>query len=136
MRGGGSKLTVAVAIGLLALSMAAPMAGGATTGYLTSGIALTGMTQTTLNGYEGVLANYTSQFSSPINTLVYMDLVNSARQTVYWNDGACSFAANQKVQCFVFIAGTVPKGVYGAYLFVTTTSNIPISLTKGIQVTV
>ncbi len=127
---------IAVAIGLLAFSMAGPMANGAATRYLTNGIVLTGMEQRSISGYVGVLANYTNTLSSPMNTLVYLTLVNSAGQTVYWNYDSCSFAANQKVQCFVLIASTVPKGVYAAYTFVTTSTSVPISVTKGIQVTV
>ena len=120
---------------LLAASTAMPMANGATGPYLTIGIAQSAIKQTTINGYNGVLVNYTSTYSSPIGAFVYLDLASSAGQTVYWNVGACNFAPGQKAQCFVVIASTVPKGIYSASVFATTNSSIPISATASLQVT-
>ena len=134
MIGGGQKLAVAVAIALLAFSTAGPIATSATSTYLTNGIILSGMKQSSIGGYEGVIANYSNHFSSQMNTVVYLDLINSAGQTVYWNRSTCYFGANQEAQCYVLISSAVPKGVYAAYMFITTPSNVPISVTKGIQV--
>jgi len=119
---------------LLALSTAVPANAVATT-YLTGGITQSAIKQSIVNGFGGVLVNYTSTFSSSIATFVYLDLTNSGGQTVYWNLGTCAFAANQSVQCFVPIASTVGKGSYTAYVFVTTNSSIPISMTSSLQVT-
>jgi hypothetical protein len=120
---------------LLAVSTAVPVVNGATSSYLTVGITQSAIKQSTVNGFTGVLVNYTSTFSTSIGTFVYLDLANLGGQTVYWNVGTCTFAANQKVQCFVPIAPTVAKGTYTASVFVTTNSNIPISTTTSLQLT-
>jgi len=134
MRSRSLGLTLLAAC-ILALSTAVPAVNGATNPYLTVGIIQSAIKQSTVNGIAGVLVNYTSSYSTSIGTFVYLDLANSAGQTVYWNVGTCAFTADQKVQCFVPIASTVAKGNYTASVFVTTNSNIPISRTTSLQVT-
>ena len=121
---------------LLTISAAVPVASGVASSYLTIGIAPSADKQATVGQVNGVLVNYTSSYSKPIGTFVYMDLANSAGQTVYWNVATCAFAANQKVQCFVPIASSVAKGIYNATVFLTTNSSIPISTTTFLQVTI
>ncbi len=124
-----------LAASLLTVSLAVPIVNGATSAYLTIGITQSAIKQTTVNGFSGVLVNYTSTYSASIGTFIYLDLVNSGGQTVYWNVGTCNFAANQRVQCFVPIVSAVAKGMYTASVFVTTNSSIPISATSSLQVT-
>jgi hypothetical protein len=125
-----------VTISLLATSFFAPIASGATNSYLTTGVTQSGIEQKTINVSNGVLVNYTSTYSSSLVAFVYLDLTNSAGQTIYWDVASCTFAANQKVQCFVVIAATVPKGNYSASVFAATTSSVPLSTTSSVQVTI
>jgi hypothetical protein len=124
------------AITLLALSMLIPAASGATSGYLTTGVTQSAIKQATINNYKGVLVNYTSTYSTPLGAFVYLDVVNSAGQTVSWSVGYCSFGAGQKVQCFVTISPTVQTGNYTAWVFATTNSSIPISTFNSVKVTI
>ena len=121
-------------LGVLFVTAAAPIALGSTTTYLTSTLAPAGAGQATINGYNGVLANYTSSASTRMGGFVYLDLANSANQTVYWNVAYCSFAGSQNTQCFVVISSTVPKGNYTASVFAATNSSIPISTTSSFSV--
>jgi hypothetical protein len=125
-----------VTISLLAISFTVPTASGATNSYLTTSVSQSGIEQKTINISNGVLVNYTSTYSSSLVAFVYLDLANSAGQTIYWNVASCTFAANQMVQCFVIIASTVPKGIYTASVFATTTSSVPLSTTSSVQVTI
>lgn len=125
-----------LAVLLLAFSLAAPVANGASDKYLTVALTQSGMKQSTIGGYDGILANFTNTYTTPVTAFVYMDLVNSAGQTIYWNVGSCSFSASQKAQCFVTILPSVPRGTYTAWLFATTNSSVPISTFSSVQVTV
>ena len=120
---------------LIVISGMVPVVAGASTSYLTTGIVQSGIKQVALNGYNGVLVNYTNTYASPMDAFVYLNLVTSAGQVIYWNLGGCTFAAHQKVPCFVVVASTVPKGVYTASVFVTTNTSVPISTTSTMQVT-
>jgi hypothetical protein len=128
-----SWLVLATMLFLLTASLPAV---GASPKYLTTGITSSGLKETTLEGYQGVLVNYTSTYSSPFAAFVYMDVVNSAGQTVYWNLGYCSFQPIQKVGCFVAIGTTLLKGIYNVRIFATTNSSVPVSVTSSLQMTV
>ena len=122
--------------GLLMLSMVMPVASGASTSYLTTGLVQSNIKQTAISGYDGVLVNYTNTYSSSFGAFVYLDLVNSAGQTVYWNVGGCSFSARQTASCFVVISSAVPKGVYTAQVFAATSTDVPVSASGSLKVTV
>ena len=131
---GRLKLFSMLALGVLLVATTVPAALGSTTAYLTVTVAPSGAKQATINGYDGVLANYTSSASSRMSGFVYLDLANSVGQTVYWNVAYCSFTASQETQCFVVISSTVPKGNYTATVFATTNSSIPISTASSYEV--
>ena len=78
--------------GLLMLSMAVPVANGVSTSYLTTGLVQSNIKQPAIRGYDGVLVNYTHTYSSAFGAFGYLDLVNSAGQTVYWNVGGAASA--------------------------------------------
>ncbi|MDE1852985.1 MAG: hypothetical protein KGI38_04455 [Thaumarchaeota archaeon] len=130
-----SGAVFALAGALILLSAFTPMVTASSPTYATSAITQSGIKQTTINGYPGVLVNYTSTFTTSFGAFVYLDLMNSAGQTVYWNVGYCSFSASQQVQCFVAIAATVAAGSYTAKVFATTTTNVPVSTTGSLSVT-
>ena len=125
-----------VALVLFVLTTAVPMTGGATAKYLTTDATLSSAQQKVIGGYDGVLINYTSAIPSDVTVVVYLDLVNQAGQTVYWNSDSGSLHFTQTNQCFVLISSAAPSGTYGAYFFATTSTGVPISAYKGILVTV
>ena len=133
---GRAMATVSMACGLILLSTLAPTAMATSPVFPTTVLVQSGMKYATIGGYSGVLVNYTSSISTSFVAFVYIDLVNSAGQTVYWNVGYCSFAANQKVQCFVPISSTGPGGDYTASAFATTTSNVPVSSSGSLSITI
>ena len=132
----GSRGALGLAIGVLALSLAMPVANGASPSYLTTALTQSAIRQATISGYNGVIVNYTNTYSSSFGAFVYLDLVNSAGQAIYWNVGYCSFSAHQEALCFVLISSAVPKGNYTAWVFATTNSSIPVSLPGSLKVTI
>jgi hypothetical protein len=103
--------------------------------YPTSAITQSGMKETTIGQYTGVLVNYTNGLSTQFNSFVYMDLVNQAGQTVYWSVSTCSFSAGKEAQCFVAFS-LAPSGNYTADLFATSESSVPVSTTSSLAVTI
>lgn len=103
--------------------------------YLTTGVTQSGIKQTIIGGYTGVLVNYTNSYSSSFSGFVYLDVVNSAGQTVYWNLTSCPFNAAQKAQCFVAISPSPAAGNYTASVFATTTSSVPVSASSPMKLT-
>ncbi len=103
--------------------------------YLTTTVTQSGVKQATLGGYPGVFVNNTSSSSSSFSGFVYLDLVNSAGQTVYWGLTGCNFAAGQTVGCFVEIFTPIPAGTYTATVFATATSSVPVSVPSTLPVT-
>jgi hypothetical protein len=112
----------------------APSGNAITAPYLTTGLNASSAKQSTIAGFNGVLLNYTNSYSSPTAVFIYLDLLNQAGQTTYWNVGYFSFNANQKVSCFIAVSPSVPAGNYSAKVFATTTSGIPVSIATTIQV--
>ena len=131
-----SKPALRLLAGLLALSMVMPVANGVSATYLTTGIAQSSIKQAVINNYNGVLVGYTNTYTSSFSAFVYLDLVNSAGQTIYLNVGSCSFAPSQTVPCFVAISPSVPKGTYTAQVFATTVTSVPVSIPGSLKVTV
>ena len=136
VKGVNSKPALCLLAALLALSMVVPAASGVSPTYLTTGITQSSIKQTVIGTYDGVLVGYTNTYSSSFGAFVYLDLVNAAGQTTYWNLGSCSFAAHQTVQCFVTISPSVPKGTYTALVFATTETSVPVSASGSLKVTV
>jgi hypothetical protein len=129
------RLRLALSVFAVALvSFAASSALAASPAYPTSDLALKGLKQTTVGGYTGVLANYTSSFAYAFTGFVYLDLTNAAGQTVYLAVGTCSFEQGALSQCFVPMATTLSSGTYTAHVFVTTSTDIAISITGALNV--
>jgi hypothetical protein len=126
--------TLLVVAGLLLVSLAVPATAASSTNYLTTTLVQSGVTQTTINGFPGVLVNYTNSLTVSLNTFIYLDLVNSVGQTVYWNVETCIFASIQKVQCFVPITPTLPSGTYSARVFATSSTYVALSTTTTLVV--
>ena len=127
------SLVLAVGLGLVLTSV--PPVGAASPTYLTTGIVQSGVKQTIIGNYQGVLVNYTNTQPTSVSAFVYLDLVNSAGQTVYWNLGTCTFGASQKVKCFIAISGTISRGTYTAWVFATTDTEVPVSTSTSVRVT-
>ncbi|MDG7013432.1 MAG: hypothetical protein JRN11_03025 [Nitrososphaerota archaeon] len=126
---------VLFALVVLMLLPVAPPGSAASPAYFTNGVSQSGMKLVTIDGYQGVLANYTSTYSGSFYGFVYLALTNTAGQTAYWNVASCSFTGSQTVQCFVTISPTVPPGTYTASVFVTTAARVPVSLASSLNVT-
>jgi len=129
-----SYSSLLLAVSLLTLS-ATLSAFASAPPYLTTSVTQSGAKQTTIGSYNGVLVNYTSTFASSV-AFVYLDLVNSAGQTVYWNVCSSSLTAGQQSQCFVTISAAVASGNYTAWVFVTTNSGISVSASGSVKVTI
>lgn len=127
------RASIVFALGLVGLSAVAP-ATSQTATYMTTGLVQSGIKQSTIGGYNGVLVNYTSSYSSSFTALVYMDVINSLGQSVSWSVVTCSFSANQKVACFVVASSAIPTGMYTANVFATTSSSVPVSVTSSLPV--
>ena len=123
-------------LALLALTTTAHNAAGASSGYLTTTVSHSGIRQTTISGYNGVLVNFTNTLPTAMTAFAYIDLANSAGQTVYWNVGSCSLTPSHVTQCFVSISPAVPAGNYTASVFATTGTGIPVSTVTSVKVTV
>jgi methionine-rich copper-binding protein CopC len=94
------------------------------------------MKQATIGPSSGVLVNFTSSLTSAFTAFVYLDLVNSAGQTVNVNYANCNLQQGQPTQCFVNLSSSIPSGNYTAKLFAVTTDNVPVSTTGTLRVTV
>lgn len=129
----GTGLLISVCLLGLA-SIPAGFAAGPT--YPTSAVMQSGMKETTIAGYSGVLINYTNGLSTRLSSFVYVYLVNRAGQTIYWGVGSCNFSAGEEVQWFAVFSSTVSSGNYTANLFVTTSTGVPVSTTSSLSVTV
>jgi hypothetical protein len=127
-------LYVLLAVGVLVFTVALPAVSQGAPAYATNSLVVSGIRETTVGGFNGVVVNYTSTFASSFTAFVYLDLTNSLGQSVSVNLGFCSFSASQEVGCFVALGTNVPTGVYTAHVFATTTGNVPVSLTRPIQV--
>src|SRR5579863_8730199 len=124
MQRGSLVLGLCVATCLTLVLIAVPPALATSPTYSTSSIVKSAMVQTKISGYEGVLVNYTSSFPTSTNGFVYMDLTNSAGETVAWNVGSCEFAPAATAQCFVLIPQSVSTGTYSASVFVVTSTGV------------
>jgi len=123
----GLSLCLALALVLALLVLIAPSVAQTSPAYFTTTVVSTGMKQTTLGGFSGVLLNYTNTLSSPLTTLVYMDVLNSVGQVAGVNAATCNFAANQTVSCFIVFPSSVHSGNYSVQVFATTASGVPVS---------
>jgi len=132
----GYSRYLVLALSLSVLMLTVPSVGQTAPAYLTTSVTSTGMKQTILGGYSGVLLNYTNTLSSPLTTLIYMDVLNSAGQVAGVNVATCNFASNQTVRCFVVFPPSVPSGNYTVEVFATTPSGVPISETQTAPVAI
>ena len=117
-----------VAFALVVLGAAAPSIA-VSPGYPTTALVPSGAAWTQLGGYPGVSANYTNNFASNFQGLVFVDIYNAAGQSVMVVDGSASYAAGQKVDSFIPVVG-LPSGNYTAQLFCVTATNVPLSVTS------
>jgi len=101
--------------------------------FFTTGLRGSGAAQASLGGYSGVAISYNDTYSSPIAVFVYVDLTNSAGQTVFvWNTYG-NISSHQVFSFFIPIFG-VPSGTYKGYIFAVTTSGVPTSAVTQLQV--
>jgi hypothetical protein len=124
---------LAAGVAVMLVLQAVPVQA-ATPNYPNTAVTQSGLKQVTINGYKGVLVNYTSSLSSSFAGIVYMDLFNSVGQVVYWNLGSCSFSQNTLVKCFVSISPSVASGSYTAAIFAVTSTGIALSSTNSVKV--
>ncbi len=136
MRRNGFGLALSLAACTTLVLLVVPAALAATPAYPATAVTATGIVQTKLSGYQGVLVNYSSTFSTSFSGFVYMDLTNTAGQTVVWNVAYCGFSASAKAQCFVSIPTSTATGTYTALVFVTTSTGVAVSSTSSVKVTV
>jgi hypothetical protein len=132
---GGLARASFVVVGFVLVLGLVPSINATSSTYLTTGITQSGMKQASISGYNGVLVNYTNTYPSSFGAFVYLDLTNAAGQTVYWYLTYFPFAAGQMGQPFVQISASVPAGNYTAWVFVATTSGIPVSTLSSVKVT-
>ncbi|MDE1858425.1 MAG: hypothetical protein KGI26_05115 [Thaumarchaeota archaeon] len=136
MRRNGLGLALSLAACTTLVLLVVPAALAATPAYPTTAVTATGIVQTTISGYQGVLVNYTSAFPTTFSGFVYLDLTNAAGQTVAWNVAYCGFSASAKAQCFVSIPLSTAAGSYNAHVFVATSTGVAVSATSSVKVTV
>ena len=113
-----------------------PAVAAAAPTYPTTGVARNSIAQTRIGGYQGVLVNYTSTFTSSFDAFVYMDLTNAAGQTVGWNVGYCNFAPSASAKCFVAVPITLASGTYTAHVFAATSTGVAVSVESTVTVTI
>jgi len=128
--------SLALGLGFAILMLALPAVSQTAPSYLTTSVTSTGMKQTGIGGFNGVLVNYTNTLSSPLTVLVYMDVMNPAGQVAGVNAASCNFAANQTVRCFAVFPSSVPSGNYSIQVFATTASGVPITVIQEAQVAI
>lgn len=128
------RITLALALGLILVSAALPASGASSPTLPTTAIIEAGVKQAIIAGFNGVEVNYTSSLASNYTAFVYLDLVNSAEQTVYVGIGSCGFSPGQTVPCFVPFSPSLPTGAYTAQLFAVNTDNVPLSATTTLPV--
>ena len=115
------------------LLVTAPVSNAAAQTFSTSGFASLHATETTQQGTEGVLVNYNNTMSSAVVAFVYLDLTNSAGQTVFVQASGGSFAAGENKTIFFGLTG-VQSGTYVASVFVVTSAFVPVSTATSVQV--
>lgn len=118
---------------MLVALMTPVASASAPSSYLTTGFVGYGAAKTTIAGFTGVVINYNNTYSVSFSAFVYLVLVNSAGQTVYWTAAGCSVPGNSPGQCFVPIYGAL-SGTYTANLFATTNFGVPISVVDTLTV--
>jgi hypothetical protein len=128
-----SKVLVPSLAVLLTLVLA-PMASATSPApFLTTGLTHSMAAQGTLAGFQGVTINYTDTRSTGVFAFVYMDLTNSAGQTVLVQATTGNFTAGQSLVLFLPISG-VGTGTYSASVFATNIDGVPISTVTTVQV--
>jgi methionine-rich copper-binding protein CopC len=130
------RVLAAVALSVVLFSVALPAFAQSAPAFPTTAVTTSGIQQATIGPSKGVLVNYTSSLTSPLTAFVYLDLVNSAGQTVYVNIASCNLQQGQLAQCFVSLSSSIPAGAYTAKLFAVTTDSVPVSTTGTLQVTI
>jgi hypothetical protein len=101
--------------------------------FFTDGLQGSGVAQATLGGFSGIAINYNDTYSSPIAVFVYVDLTNSAGQTVFvWN--TYGNISSHKILSFYIPIFGVPPGTYSAAVFALTNSRVPTSGVTHVQV--
>lgn len=116
-----------ILLALIATLVIVPVSSAtAPSSYLTNALAPSGAQKTTIGPFTGVTITYNNTDSSPLFVFVYLDLVNSAGQTVYVQASSGNISSHGTVQFFLPISGPA-SGTYLATLFATTNSGVPVS---------
>lgn len=136
MRKSNANLALGLTACIALVILVAPAVFAAAPTYPANAITKTAIVQAKIGGYQGVLVNYTSSFSSSFDGFVYMDLTNSAGQTVAWAAGYCSFSPGAKAQCFAAVPLSLASGSYTASVFVVTSTGVTVSGTSSLKVTI
>jgi hypothetical protein len=92
-------------------------------------------TSSTVNGYTGVSATYTNEWSTSQNVIAFAVWKNSIGQTVYVSAGSANLAAGASQAFFLPEVG-LAAGSYTVNVSVWTTSNTPVSVQTSVTVTV
>ncbi len=119
---------------LLLVLMTPIASASAPTSFLTTGFTGSHSGEVTAQGVKGVNVTYTNNFHVSMLAFVYVDLTNSAGQTVFVQATGTLFSAGGSASAFIGFVGISP-GTYTASLFVTTSSGVPISTVTTVQVT-
>jgi hypothetical protein len=93
------------------------------------------LSSSTVNGYKGVSATYSNQWSSSQNVIVFAVWKNSAGQTVYVSAGSAALSSGGSQSFFLPEVG-LASGTYTVNVSVWTTSNQPVSVQTSTSVTV
>ena len=83
----------------------------------------------------GVTINYTSTYTSPFVAMVYLDVVNSAGQTVGVSIGSVNFSTNETIAAFVAFPSSGLNGTFTAKVFAVSNTGVPVSVTSSMNVT-
>jgi hypothetical protein len=127
-------LRIWLLVPLIAALLIVPVSSAtAPSSYLTNALAPSGAQKTTIASFTGVAITYNNTESSPLFVFVYLDLENSAGQTVYVWPVSGNISSHGTVTFFIPISGPA-SGNYSATLFATTSSGVPVSSSVTITV--
>ena len=134
---------VSVLWALVAIVILVPQAGVAATpkAFFTTSVVSSNAAEVTLSGTAGFNVTFTNSLSVAVTGSVFIELINSAGQTVLIQSSIVTFApagmAGSKSGTFLGLSELdFPAGTYTALAFVTTTQLVPISTVTQVQVTI
>lgn len=128
---GGSFQVLAFALAVLAASLGGVAASSGGPVFNNTLVAVSA-TQTTVLGQHGVSVTYNNTLAQVVNATVFASFQNSAGNTVYYSFFTTSFQPKQE-QTF-FFGPTLPSGSYSARIFAINWSDVPLSVTSTVQV--